>query len=107
MVSLLDFYLFFLYNKKFHPWSAILAEENRKSDQNKREGFAPDFAPSEMGKVLFKQDIEYWLVYNSKYWMVIEYIATQYRNSYAFQRNISKFLNWFDSYVDFQKYLAV
>ena len=57
--SLLDISLFFLYNKKFHPWSAILAEENRKSDQNKREGFAPDFAPSEMGKVLFKQDIEY------------------------------------------------
>jgi hypothetical protein len=33
--SLLDFSLFFLYNKKFHPWSAILAEENTKSDQKK------------------------------------------------------------------------
>jgi hypothetical protein len=46
--SLLDISLFFLYNKKFHPWSAILAEENRKSDQNKREGFAADLAPFEM-----------------------------------------------------------
>jgi hypothetical protein len=35
MASLLDFSLLYLYNKKFHPWSAILAEENIKSDQNK------------------------------------------------------------------------
>jgi hypothetical protein len=34
-LSLLDMGLFYLYNKKLHPWSAILAEEKPRNVKNK------------------------------------------------------------------------